>query len=94
MQCQLLGRKRYFKSVVEHADLLTDLQNILNINSQEEQKDTTIMTSIALGYKGVALSMMKQWTEAYPCLLTSYELNHQTVHCKHALNVKHSVTKF
>lgn len=73
MRCRIFGRKRDFRNVVRHADILIDI--LENTNSWEDT--TTILKSIAHGYKGVAMSMKKEWSKALPCLRTSYELYRQ-----------------
>ena len=74
MRCQILGRKQDFGNVVKHANTWID---ILETMQSSEESTTTYLTSIALGYKGVALSMRKEWSKALPCLRTSYELYHE-----------------
>lgn len=73
MRCQILGRKQDFGNVVKYADTWID---ILETMQSSEESTSTDLTSIALGYKGVALAMRKEWPKALTCLRTSYELYH------------------
>lgn len=80
MRCQILGRKSDFDGVIDYAEMLLDLDNRFKQELLTNQTGYTIFASTALGYKGVALSMKKSWNAAYPCLLKSYQLYHESVH--------------
>ena len=61
LRCRLLGNDRDFEGVIEHASTWIDVL------------EKAHSRCVALGYKGVALYMNKQYSKAYPCLLKSYE---------------------
>mmetsp|Transcript_20495 Transcript_20495/g.44597 ORF Transcript_20495/g.44597 Transcript_20495/m.44597 type:complete len:397 (-) Transcript_20495:525-1715(-) len=88
MRCQILGRKWDFDGVIDHAEVLLDLENVLKQEPRANPTDAATMISIAHGYKGVALSMKKSWDTAYPCLSKSYNMHHESLHSEHASSSK------
>ena len=85
MRCQILGRTQNFESAVDYANLWIDtleLAECMEVNTKINLK------SIALGYKGAALYMQKDWSKAYPCLRESYELRLQESYVQESHRLK------